>query len=72
LFRGLLKYDDRKGTYGGDIANCDISNIAKISCTLNPNNGNWSDGTKIQTDDVIATLQAFRANPPNEKMKAFL
>ena len=26
----------------------------------------------IQTDDVIATIQAFKDNPPNDKMKTFL
>lgn len=71
LFRGALKYDDRLGTYEWDIANCDIADLSKVSCTLNTNN-TWSDGTKIQKDDIVATLQAFKNSPPNDKMKAFL
>ena len=71
LFRGLLEYNDSKWSYEWDIANCDISNLSDISCTIKKE-WVWSDGTKIQIDDVIATLQAFKANPPSEKMKAFL
>ncbi len=70
LFRSLLQYKNDTGNYEGDIANCDISDLSKVSCTLK--DGFWSDGTKIQVEDVIATVQAFRANPPNDKMRAFL
>lgn len=71
LFRSLLHYDDTTGGYGWDIANCDISDLAKVSCTIKEG-WLWSDGTKIQVDDVIASIQAFRGNPPNEKMQGFL
>ena len=70
LFRSLLQYKTDTGNYEWDIANCDISDLSKITCVLKE--WLWSDGTKIQTEDVIATVQAFRANPPNDKMRAFL
>ena len=34
--------------------------------------GTWSDNTEIKIDDIIATYQAFKANPPSDKMRAFL
>lgn len=70
LFRSILKYRNDTENYEWDIANCDISDLSQVSCTLK--DGQWSDGTKIQVEDIIATVQAFRANPPNDKMRAFL
>lgn len=71
LFRGLIHYDVSTGSYGGDIANCDIGDLSKVTCTLKEKQL-WSDGTEIQADDIIATYQAFRTSSPNDKIKAFL
>jgi ABC-type transport system substrate-binding protein len=53
------------------LARCNIDDISSIECTLT-GSGKWSDGTIIKTDDVVATIQAYKENPPNEKMKTFL
>jgi ABC-type transport system substrate-binding protein len=71
LFRWLIRYNHGIKRYEGDLARCNIDDLSSIECTLT-GSGKWSDGTMIQTDDVIATVQAFKDNPPNEKMKAFL
>ncbi len=71
LFRGLIHYDVSTATYSGDIANCDISDLSKVTCTIKEKQL-WSDGTEIQADDIIATYQAFRNNSSNDKVKAFL
>jgi MarR-like DNA-binding transcriptional regulator SgrR of sgrS sRNA len=71
LFRGLIRYDHELSRYEGDLARCDISDLSEVRCTLT-GSGKWSDGTMIQTADIEATFQAFKDNPPNEKMKGFL
>jgi ABC-type transport system substrate-binding protein len=42
-----------------------------VTCTLS-GSGKWSDNTDIKVDDIVATYQAFRENPVNDKMKVFL
>ncbi len=71
LFRSLITYDPETGTFAGDLANCDISKLQKIECILKTNN-TWSDGTSIQSSDVIATLDAFRESAVDTKMQTFL
>lgn len=71
LFRGLIRYNHEIKRYEGDLARCNIDDISSIECTLT-GSGKWSDGTTIKTDDVIATIQAYKENPPNDKMKTFL
>ncbi len=71
LFRSLLRYDAARWTYEWDIATCDISDLSKVSCILKDDQL-WSDGTKIQVEDIIATYQAFRTNSTNDKMRVFL
>lgn len=71
LFRGLISYNVSTTSYGGDIATCDISDLSKVVCNLKDKQL-WSDGTEIQSEDIIATYQAFRNSPPNEKIKNFL
>lgn len=58
LFRSLLSYDPSTGTFVSDLAECDLSNIQKIECTLK-NNIEWSDKSSIQDSDVLATFEAF-------------
>ena len=71
LFRSLIRYNNELSVYEWDLGTCDLSDLSKISCTLS-GSGEWSDGTKIQVDDIVATYQAFKENPPNDKMRAFL
>jgi ABC-type oligopeptide transport system substrate-binding subunit len=71
LFRGLIHYSHEQKRYEWELAQCDLTDLSEVKCTLT-GSANWSDGTPIQTDDVVATFQAFKDNPPNEKMKAFL
>jgi ABC-type transport system substrate-binding protein len=71
LFRGMITYDHTLKQYEWDLGRCDLSDLSKVTCTLT-GSGKWSDGTTIQTEDIIATYQAFKDNPPNEKMKVFL
>ncbi len=71
LFRSLLSYDPSTGTFVSDLAECDLSNIQKIECTLK-NNIEWSDKSSIQDSDVLATFEAFWKNSPESKMSTFL
>lgn len=71
LFRGLISYNVATTSYSGDIATCDIWDLSKVVCTLKDGQL-WSDGTEIQSEDIIATYQAFRNNSTNEKVKNFL
>ncbi len=58
LYRGLIRYSPEDNTARSDLAECDISRIEKIVCSLRPES-KWSDNTLIRDDDVIATFQAF-------------
>jgi ABC-type transport system substrate-binding protein len=58
LYRSLIRYNPEDNTARADLAQCDLSHIEKIVCTLNPES-KWSDNTLIRDDDVIATFQAF-------------
>lgn len=71
LFRPLIKYDALTGEYQGDIGTCDLSDLSKIHCELK-NGQTWSDGTNIQTEDILASYQAFRELSKNEKLKTLL
>ncbi|MBP9779446.1 hypothetical protein KBD33_02350 [Candidatus Gracilibacteria bacterium] len=71
LFRSLISYDPENGTFSGDLANCDISKLQQIECLLKDNN-TWSDGTSVQSGDIIATFDAFRENAIDPKMLSFL
>ncbi len=71
LFRSLITYNPESGTFAGDLATCDLTNLEKVVCTLK-NNIEWSDKTAIQNGDVIATFDAFREKETDTKMLAFL
>lgn len=70
LYRPLISYDAIDGEYRGDIGNCDIRDLSKIICEIKENQY-WSDGTKIQDEDIIATYQTFRAASGNDKLGIF-
>ena len=55
----------------GDLTNCDLTNILLIQCTLR-DDAVWSDGTRVKTDDIITTLEAFKKSAPKEEVRALL
>ena len=71
LFRSLIRYNNESGIYEGDLARCDLTDLSKVTCTLT-GSWVWSDNTEIKIDDVVATYQAFKDNPPSDKMRSFL
>lgn len=71
LFRWLIRYDIKNGIYTGDLTSCDLTDMTRISCTIR-DDAVWSDGTRIKSDDIIATINTFRKSAPNEDMRAFL
>ncbi|NRH21246.1 hypothetical protein HOO68_04335 [Candidatus Gracilibacteria bacterium] len=71
IFRGLVHYDIKTGIYTGDLTNCDLTNMIAIKCTLR-DDAVWSDGTRVKTDDVIASIDTFRKSAPNDEIRAFL
>lgn len=71
LFRWLVRYDMATGIYVGDLTSCDLTDMMSISCTLR-DDAIWSDGTRIKTDDIIASIDTFRKNAQNPDIKTFL
>ncbi len=71
LYRPMITYDALSGEYQGDIGNCDIRDLSKIICEIKKDQF-WSDGTRIQTEDIVATYQTFRAITVGDKMWNFL
>lgn len=71
LFRSLIRYNPNTGSYEWDLANCNLSNLAKVECTLKEN-VLWSDGAPIKKEDIIATYKAFRESPTNRALQTFL
>lgn len=55
IFRGLYKYDDKKGLVPEGAIKCSQSN-KKLICDLNPK-VKWSDGAVVEADDYV---RAFR------------
>jgi ABC-type transport system substrate-binding protein len=71
LFRGLITYNPQTEIAEGDLATCDLGNLAKITCTIKEGT-KWSDDTSIQDDDVVATFQSFRESTKDTKIKSLL
>ncbi len=71
LYRPMISYDAVDGEYRGNIGNCDIRDLSKVICEIKKDQF-WSDGTRIQSEDIIATYQTFRAIITSEKMWNFL
>ena len=59
LYRSLLSYDQENKKFDSDLASCNIEKLWNIECVLKENL-NWSDGTNITADDVIATYNIIR------------
>ena len=71
LFRGLVRYDITTNVYNGDLTNCDLADMSHIQCTLR-DDAVWSDGTRIKSDDIIASFDTFRKSAPNSEIRLFL
>jgi len=71
LFRSLVRYNTNEETFEGDLGKCDLTNLAKVTCTLEKGI-NWSDGTPIKADDIIASIDGYENYTSDEKMKSFL
>lgn len=71
LFRGLVRYDISSGIYKGDLTNCDLSDMMSIRCTLR-DDAVWSDGTRIKTDDIVASIDMFKKRTQSNEIKLFL
>lgn len=71
LFRSLIRYNSEKEIYEWDLANCDITNLKKIICILR-DDAFWSDGTNINSDDIIATINLFKEKAGLQSIKTAL
>lgn len=71
LFRGLIKYSIEKGIYTDDLTSCNLTDLTSIICTLQ-DDAVWSDGTRIKTDDIIASMDAYRRVISDVNIKLFL
>ena len=50
------------------MAYCDIKNISEITCKLT-DDAIWSDGTKVTTEDVVTTFEAFKEHATTSAMR---
>lgn len=71
LYRGLIRYTPETNIAREDLAQCDISKIEKISCTLKKDM-RWSDNTIIKNEDILATFRGFSEFGTNPDMKEVL
>lgn len=71
IFRWLIRYDSVWASYKWDLTTCDLSDIQLIRCTLR-DDAVWSDGTRIKTDDIIASIEAFKKLAANQEILSFL
>jgi ABC-type transport system substrate-binding protein len=70
LFRGLIRYDAVRAAYQWDLTTCDLADIQLIRCTLR-DDAVWSDGTRVKTDDIVASFDAFKKSASNQEIRAF-
>ncbi|MDQ1343384.1 MAG: bac 5 protein, partial [Patescibacteria group bacterium] len=72
LYRSLLRYDIDTRTMQGDLANCDLGrNFSEIRCFFKQG-ANWSDGTPITKEDVLATYALFSETNVNKTLQSAL
>ncbi len=71
LYRSMLRYDPLRREVVGDIGNCDLGqNFSIVQCY--PNQGLWSDGTPITTEDILQTYRTLSESDINPALKAIL
>ena len=71
LFRGVMRYDPASRKVQGDVANCDLADLADVRCFMNPDAA-WNDGQKITAHDVTATYDVYRSSIQNRRLAAVL
>lgn len=71
LYKGLIRYNTEDNTAREDLAQCDISKIEKITCTIKKDMF-WSDKSTITDDDVVATFRGFAELGENPDMEEVL
>lgn len=71
LFRSLIRYNPETEIYEWDLANCDISNLKHIECSLR-NDAIWSDNTQITVEDIIKTFEAFSTKAQSSSIRKAL
>ena len=64
LYRSLLKYDLKEDKIVSDIANCDISSLLNIECSIN-DDAKWSNWEKITAEDIYATYELIKSTNSN-------
>lgn len=67
LYRSLLKFDYEKNEITSDLANCDITNLSYIECTLK-DDVYWSNGEKITPLDVVSTYNILKNSDINNTL----
>ncbi len=71
MFRSPIRGLPNGRGYVGDIANCDLSNLASITCKIQEN-ALWSDGSKMSSQDVLATYEALKNQSVNPKISELI
>jgi len=71
LYRSLMNYDYKEKKMTGDLANCNIENLARIECTIKPGTY-WSNGKPISTDDILSTFNVLKNSDINPAISALL
>lgn len=71
LYRSLLKYDYETNEVVGNLANCNIKNLAYIECFLK-DDVYWSNGEKITAADVVATYNILQNSDINNTLWALI
>lgn len=71
LFRGVLRYNPETRKVEGDVAHCDVANLADVRCFMNPETF-WNDGQPLTAHDVAATYDLYRASLQNKRLAAIM
>lgn len=71
LYRSMLQYSPSSNNLETDLVNCNLDNLLSIECTLQPNLV-WSNGNKITSYDIKATLDIIRETRVNPIIASLL
>lgn len=72
LSRSLLRYNIETKQMEGDLANCNLGkNFSEIKCYVK-NDANWSDGTPVTKEDILATYDMLQNGNINKTAKKLL
>lgn len=74
MYESILTRTIRKDgsiAFEGNVANCDMTNLANIVCRINSGK-KWNDGTPITIDDILATYSFFKSGSVNKVIPPLL